>query len=238
MILRVYAMYNRSKIILGVLLLMYIPEVVMLIVSGGIYSNPNNGIVSIVQLLDITVCNVTFSTQTWTVACTIIQFILGTVMCILVTVQFVGASFRMYQATRKLELNKYMSLIVREGIFYFFVTFLNNILNMLGLLGIIPQGWVTLVLAVVANVPVYTLTPRFVMNMRELYVLDMQGHCDRDIDTGFGLSSGVGRGVGGTATIGSIAFAEGGGIGGLDDGEEIATTGERAGSGDMQVSEV
>ena len=44
MILRVYAMYNRSRIILGALLLMYIPEVVMLIICSSINLNPNNGI--------------------------------------------------------------------------------------------------------------------------------------------------------------------------------------------------
>lgn len=41
MILRVYAMYNRSRIILGVLLVMYIAELVMLFVSSSIYSDPN-----------------------------------------------------------------------------------------------------------------------------------------------------------------------------------------------------
>ena len=38
------------------------------------------------------------------------------------------------------------------------------------------------------------------MNIRELYVFDMQGRCNHDIDTGFGLSSGAGRGVGGGET--------------------------------------
>jgi hypothetical protein len=42
MILRVYAMYNRSRIILGVLLAMYITEVIILFVSSSIYSDPNS----------------------------------------------------------------------------------------------------------------------------------------------------------------------------------------------------
>ena len=41
MILRVYAMYNRSRIILGVLLVMYTTEIVILFVSSSIYSDPN-----------------------------------------------------------------------------------------------------------------------------------------------------------------------------------------------------
>ena len=44
MILRVYAVYNRSRIILGVLLAIYVAEVVMLIVACIFYSSPNNGI--------------------------------------------------------------------------------------------------------------------------------------------------------------------------------------------------
>ena len=40
-------------------------------------------------------------------------------------------------------------------------------------------------------VPMYTLTPRFVMSIRELYARDAQKgvHCGGGIDTGFGLSS-------------------------------------------------
>ena len=41
MIVRVYAMYNRSRIILGFLLMIYVTQVVILIVGSSIYSNPN-----------------------------------------------------------------------------------------------------------------------------------------------------------------------------------------------------
>ena len=117
---------------------------------------------------------------------------------------------------------------------------LYSIYNMLGLLGILPQGWVTWMLGVAADVPVYILTPRFVINIRELYVLDMQGRCDCDIDTGFGLSSGAGHsvGVGGTATIRTIASQEEDRIERVDD-EVIPTAGERSTSGgDRQESDV
>ena len=77
--------------------------------------------VSIAQLLDITLCNIMFSTQTWNNASTIVQFILGTVMCVLVTAQFVRHSLQMYQATRKWQLNRYTSLLVRDSLLYFLV---------------------------------------------------------------------------------------------------------------------
>ncbi|KAN0094441.1 hypothetical protein V8E55_002728 [Tylopilus felleus] len=227
MILRVYAMYNRSRIILGVLLVMYIAELVMLFVSSSIYSDPNYVIVSIGQLLDISVCTIGFSAQTWNNVSTISQFILGTVMCILVAAKFARHSLQMYQTTRKWEMNIYMRLLIRDSLLYFLVTLFYSLVNMLGILGIIPLGWVTQVLMAATNVPLYTLTPRFVMNVRELYALDSEGLRDRDIDTGFGLSSGTRR-VGGSTTFGTMVFAEAGGIGGLDESEEIAIVEERA----------
>ena len=108
---------------------------------------------------------------------------------------------------------------------------LNTLLNLLGSLGVIPQGWLSQVLVIVALVPLYTLTPHFVVNVRELYVLDTQGRVNRDIDTGFGLSSGVGHGVGVSTTIGTIAFAEAGESGGSDDGEEMVTIDRAESSG-------
>lgn len=41
MILRMYAMYGRPKIILGILLVMYITEVVIFLIGGSIYIDPS-----------------------------------------------------------------------------------------------------------------------------------------------------------------------------------------------------
>jgi len=88
--------------------------------------------------------------------------------------------------------------------------------------GSLVQGLGILLPALFADVLLYTVTPRFVINVRELYALDSQGRLGGGVDTGFGLTSQGGRGVGTLATIGSIAFADGNGTGGLEDGEEIA----------------
>ena len=112
-------------------------------------------------------------------------------------------------------------------------TFCFDLVNMLGFLGYIPVGWVTDVVESSTEILFYTLTPRFVISIRELYALDTQGRCD--VDSGFGLSSGGGRGVGGTATIGTIAFAEAGEIRGSNDGEEAATGVECAQSGNSRL---
>ena len=106
--------------------------------------------------------------------------------------------------------------------------FLNNFIYLLYGLGDIPQGWVYYVLLVVANLPLYALTPRFVMNIRELYALDIEGRRGGDIDAGFGLSSRESRGVGST-TIGTIVFMELGVIGGPNDDEETVVAGRGEG---------
>ena len=41
MILRVYAMWSRSKWILSILLFIYVPQVIVSFILAGIYYNPN-----------------------------------------------------------------------------------------------------------------------------------------------------------------------------------------------------
>lgn len=47
----------------------------------------------------------------------------------------------------------------------------------------------------------YTLTPRFIMSMRELYARDAQGGRGGGIDTGFGLSTFSADGADETAMV-------------------------------------
>ncbi|KAF8124550.1 hypothetical protein EV363DRAFT_1540282 [Boletus edulis] len=216
MILRVYAMYNRSKFILGILLLIYIPEVVIVIVGFGIYSDPNHTMVSVYHILDITGCGIVVSTRKWGITIAIIQF--------------VRDSLKMYQATRKWQMNRYISLLTRDGLFYYLAILFNSAIYLLyNSLSSIRQGPGILLATAFAYVFLYTLTPRFVMNIRELYVLDTQGRGDIHIDTGFGLSSRVGRDIGGSTTIGTIAFAEVGATSRWEDAEETATDEESTG---------
>ena len=41
MILRVQAMYRGSRIVLGVLLLFYVPTVILIVIATGFYNDPN-----------------------------------------------------------------------------------------------------------------------------------------------------------------------------------------------------
>ncbi|KAF8126820.1 hypothetical protein EV363DRAFT_1347544, partial [Boletus edulis] len=236
MILRVHAMYNRSMIILRLLLVLYTTEVVIIIIGVSFYSSPNYTAVAIAQLLDITVCTYVLRTQTLDIVAAIVQCILGTVVCILVTAKFVRDSLQIYRATKTWQMNRYIGLLTRDGFFYFLATLINVLFNMLGTLGVFPsKGWVAQVLVIAANIAAYTLIPRFVINVRELYMLDSQGLCNHDIDTGFGLSSGARHGVGGTTTIGTIAFAQGGAPEGSENREEIVTVERAEGNGKAKI---
>ena len=65
-----------------------------------------------------------------------------------------------------------------------------NLTAILANTGKLPAGgWGYVVLLIIQAVPICTLTPRFIMNIRALYARD--AHCVRGegIDTGFGLSS-------------------------------------------------
>ena len=77
--------------------------------------------VPIVQLFDMSICNGVIRTEMCGILCSIVQFVLGTVMCMLMAAKFVRDSLRMYQATRTRQLNKYINLLVRDGLLYFIV---------------------------------------------------------------------------------------------------------------------
>ena len=90
------------------------------------------------------------------------------------------------------------------GLYY--SIFLFNLMNMLAALGKFPTGGWQLILALILNyVPIFALTPRFILSIRELYARDIEGRRGEGIDSGFGLSlSSQGSQVNGI----SIVFAD------------------------------
>ena len=145
-------------------------------------------------------------------------------MCILAIVQFVRMLLQTRSVTRRWQPNRYMNLLVKQGIFYFLVyvlshpfctllppklankpmtnriirysNFLFSLINVLVVLGNLTLGgWQLIVFAVLQYVPMFTLTPRFIMGIRELHARDVQSRRGSWIDTGFGLSS-YSRGAG------------------------------------------
>lgn len=55
----------------------------------------------------------------WYDAFVFVQCTLGIVMCVLVTAKLVRQSLQMYRATQKVQMNKYMSLLIKDGFVYF-----------------------------------------------------------------------------------------------------------------------
>ncbi|KAF8552060.1 hypothetical protein OG21DRAFT_203068 [Imleria badia] len=100
MILRVWAIYNRSRLILA--------------------SDPSDMSVSTFQILDLTFCGAIPNSPIWAEVADIFQITHGAAMCILTVVQFAKQSLQMYRISKQWHLNRYMNLLVRQGIFYFF----------------------------------------------------------------------------------------------------------------------
>ena len=94
--------------------------------------------------------------------------------------------------------------------------FLSILINVLGASGkLATAGWQIIALGIVQDVPMYTVAPRFILSIRELYARDVQGRRGEGIDTGFGFSLSDRGGVG-TA----IMFAAAEQNEGLEDVEE------------------
>ena len=64
------------------------------------------------------------------------------------------------------------------------------LIELLNVYGYVPtDGWHFDLMLMLQYVPMFTLTPRFILSIRELYALDVQGRRGGGVDTGFGLSA-------------------------------------------------
>ncbi|KAF8549553.1 hypothetical protein OG21DRAFT_1525741 [Imleria badia] len=197
MILRVWVMYNRSRIILTTLLIMFSAEVVCTIVVAAMWSDPRITWLTTMHILDVTMCMVEFPLAVWTKAATILEIMISTTMCTLAIGRFITQSLQMYRVTKQWQLSRYMNLLVQQGIVYFLAVSLFSIMNAVNASKIaLPGGWGMVLLLALQSVPMYTLAPRFILGIREMYARDVQGRRGEGIDTGFGLSLAGGGAVG------------------------------------------
>ena len=144
MILRVWAMYHRSKFVLGTLLVVFIAEAILALgipiimvsslnqVSGMqhlaslCYSThlAHDSAVVPVQVLDFNFCVVYVNTIlfiTWLEATAIVQLVLVAMTCILISIQYARETFYMYKIMKTWRPNHYTKLFFQEGLLYFFV---------------------------------------------------------------------------------------------------------------------
>jgi hypothetical protein len=148
MILRVWATYHQSRLILAILLTVYVVETILNVTVSIVYSTPNRlqGMLALVacsvccanqfvtitvvsfgqhkvlvaHVFNITVC-VVQPLSTWTRAAVIPELVLGVAMCTLLIVRFTREALQMYKTTKQLKVNRYINLFVKEGILYFLV---------------------------------------------------------------------------------------------------------------------
>jgi len=148
--------------------------------------------VSVIQVLGSSLCSYkhTRFAHTWTKVVIILQMIYGGVLCILASAQFARGSLEIYRATKQWQLNRYMNLLVWQSVVYFLIFFLLNLLNILSaIFHILPkEGRFTVLYLPAELVPAYTLTPRFIFSIRELYAHNIQSGYGSMMDSGFGLS--------------------------------------------------
>jgi len=198
MILRVYAMYNQSKVVLSVLLVFYVSTIILYFASAGYYNNPSTYLtMDVVQLLDMSFCEPTYSYPSTKTGLGLYKVIprLGLAgLLLLLVVSRVGWDvYQGYRATRRWRVNRYLNLLAKEGILYFVVHIMYNID-----FGLTDAGVIT---TTIVFVLMYVLSPRFIMNVRELHLrsilwqsasigspIPVWDNRDMGIDTGFGLS--------------------------------------------------
>ena len=147
MILRVYAMWNRSKGVLCLLLFIYVPQAVVTLLVVGIYNTgtylsgmsqinvpcysnltqisfhpfPPFSPVTMAHVMDFSFCKPTWSNMVFTVDvyAAIPRFILGATLLILAVTQTLKQSVTMYKATKQWQPNRYMERLMGDGILYF-----------------------------------------------------------------------------------------------------------------------
>ncbi|KAF8122318.1 hypothetical protein EV363DRAFT_1555387 [Boletus edulis] len=125
MILRVYALWNRSKTILYILLFIYVVQTSINIVFNGIYANPNTHLsVTVVGVFDTSFCNVSYvdgpPTPGLYIALVILPgLLLAATLLVFAVFQTVKQSVELYKATKQWQPNRYVQQLVSDGILYF-----------------------------------------------------------------------------------------------------------------------
>ncbi|KAF8126623.1 hypothetical protein EV363DRAFT_1174062 [Boletus edulis] len=122
MVVRVYAMWNQSKWILGVLLFIYVSQVVSSLVMTGIISNPSAfHSVAGNQILGFSFCIGSWPNHMLIIYAVSLRLVLGIMLLVLAATQTLKQSVEMYKATGQWQPNQYFQQFTKDGIVYFVV---------------------------------------------------------------------------------------------------------------------
>ncbi|KIK97382.1 hypothetical protein PAXRUDRAFT_824967 [Paxillus rubicundulus Ve08.2h10] len=181
MIIRVFAMYNRSKTILSILFVIYISNMALTIVP--LVSQMTRKLrlsVYLADVVDVPLCivpDITIPIPSRYLLGS--RFILGAFLCIFAVTKFVRQSLETYKEIKQWRSNRYMELLVRESILYFVINLLSN-----ALITTVTSGMQSIVSIITIAILPYVIAPRFVISIREFHSRAVE-----HIDTGFGAAS-------------------------------------------------
>ncbi|KAF9233808.1 hypothetical protein BU15DRAFT_79731 [Melanogaster broomeanus] len=184
--LRVYAMYNRSRIVLGILLCVYIPTTISQLVLLGIINNPKTHL----SIADVEVVNMELCTSSYNggneliISQRVLSTVVNGVLCSFAVVQCIRYSLEIHKVLGKWQSNRYMKLLVQESILYFVMILLLNIMTLIQSLATL-SGTVQLVVEALSGFPPYIVGPHLILSVREFHSRILGEH----IDSGFGLDS-------------------------------------------------
>ncbi|KAH0834170.1 hypothetical protein J3R83DRAFT_11477, partial [Lanmaoa asiatica] len=211
MILRVYAMWNRSKRTLWALLFIYVLQVIVSFISPILYLV----VIQVLPSIDFSLCNGSVNvSSSWLVfVCGVLRviprFVLGATLLVLAVIQTLKQSVEMYKATRQWQPNRYMQQLVRDGIVYFLVNAFFNLNTLFQIANLTTtttiNGTSIQFLDLFSVITICPMMPRFIISVRELYDRDVRRRC-QGIDSGFGVFSQPISSQNGA--ISAIAFAE------------------------------
>ena len=188
-----------------------------------------------IQVTDFTICTASFSEASLPLLFLyrILQFILSVALLGFALIQVLKQSFEMYKATKQWQPNKYLQQLITDGIIYFLVyvflfctlsitthkyqelttwtsffhcrnVFYNGV-ALIQLGSITISGTAVLFLSILSYITIVSISPRFIISIRELYDRDLRGRWN-GIDSGFGvLSQAV---ASEDAVVSAIAFAD------------------------------
>ncbi|KAF8119164.1 hypothetical protein EV363DRAFT_1593394 [Boletus edulis] len=154
------------------------------------------------------------------------RLVLSAALVIFAVSQTLKQSFEIYKATKQWQPNRYMQKLVGDGILYFIAyvpvspSFLSGALSfnvlyqIFDVLSFTQTQYNTAASILLATFPYiifYTLIPRFIIGIRELYDRDTHGRFH--IDTGFGVRSRSSVGL--DTTVSAMVFVDG------DQGPEV-----------------
>jgi len=229
MVLRVYAMWNRSKIILGILLLGYSVQAILQVVITAVFINPyTDATVSSTQVLDYSVCTVANTViGPYFKYLVIYPTLFDLLLLVLALIPTTKESTTMYKATKRWQPNRFLlhlrgQCVPTQTNSSHFSRKYRNLLNNIPHAIVDADGdlldpdWY-LISSILWIAITFPIMPRFILSIRELYAKDTLRFCD-GIDTGFGISSRVRNIAGQDTFVSAIVFV--GGRSGLDEGDE------------------